>query len=176
MYVSPEKIVASNKAAVDALVELASAQFAAVEKLAALNLATAKTMFDETTEHVKSLAEAKDPQELAKVNSTFTQPAVDKAVAYGKSVYDIVVHTQASFSKVAESNAAEMNKVFVSLIDAAAKNSPAGSEAAVTAMKNALAAVNSAYDGMRKVAKQASEVVEVNFAAAQTAKPARKPA
>jgi len=145
----------------------------AVEKLAALNLATAKSLFEDTTEQVKALAVAKDPQELVKLNSSFAQPAVEKAVTYGKSVYDIAVQTQASFTKVAEANVAELNKAFVTLLDTAAKNSPAGSDAAVTAMKSALAAVNSAYDSIQKVAKQAAEVVEVNFAAAQN-KPRRK--
>ena len=176
MYVSPEKLVATNKAAVDALLELAGAQFAAGEKLAALNLATAKSVFEDSTEHVKALAEAKDPQELVKLNSSFAQPAIEKAVAYGKGVYDVALSTQSSFTKVAEANVAEMNKALVTLLDAAAKNSPTGSDAAVTAMKSALAAVNSAYDSIQKVAKQAAEVVEVNFAAAQAAKPRRKAA
>ncbi len=47
-----------------------------------------------------------------------------------------------------------------------AKNAPAGSDAAVTAMKSALAAANTAYDSMSRVAQQAADVVEGNFAAA----------
>ncbi len=176
MYVSPEKFVATNKAAVDAVLELAGAQFAAFEKIAALNLATAKSLFEDTSEQVKALAEAKDPQELMKLNSSYAQPAVEKAVAYGKGVYDVAVQTQSSFTKVAEANVAEMNKAFVSLLDAAAKNSPTGSDAAVNAMKTALASFNSAYDSMQKVAKQAADVVEVNFAAASQAKSRRKSA
>lgn len=167
MYVTPEKLVASNKAGVDAMVAVATAQFAAFEKLAALNINTAKSLFSETTEHVKAVAEAKDPQELIKLNTSYVQPSIENAVAYGKSVYDIASQTQATVSKLAESHAAEVNKAVASLVDSLAKNAPAGSDPIVTAMKTALAAANTAYDNMTKAAKQAAEVVEVNFAQAQ---------
>jgi phasin family protein len=175
MYVTPEKIAATNKAGVDAVLALASAQFSAIEKLAALNISAARNAFSEVSEHVKSLAEAKDAQELIKINTAFAQPNLEKSVAYGKSVYDIAAQTQATVTKLAEGHAAEINRAFVTLLDSVAKNAPAGSDPMVTAMKTALAAVNSAYDNMTKAAKQAAEVVEVNFAAA-TQKPRRKAA
>lgn len=166
MYVSPEKIAASNKAGIESILAFANVQFAAIEAIAALNMNAAKATFEETAEHVKALSEAKDPQEYAKLNTAYAQPSIEKSVAYGKHVYDIAAQTQATLTKMAESQATEMNKVFVSLLDNVAKNAPAGSDPMVTAMKTALAAANSAYDNLSKAAKQAAEVVEGNFAAA----------
>lgn len=173
MYVTPEKIAASGKAGVDTLLAFANAQFAAFEKFAELNLNAAKATFEEAAGHVKALAEAKDPQEYAKLNTAFAQPAMDKAVSYGKHVYDIAAQTQASMGKIVEAQAAEANKAFTTLLDTVSKNAPAGSDPVVTAMKTALAAVNGAYDNISKAAKQAAEVVEVNFNAA-TQKTRRK--
>ena len=42
----------------------------------------------------------------------------------------------------------------------------AGSDVAVAAVKSMLAAANSAYDNLTKVAKQATEIAEANVAAA----------
>lgn len=176
MYVTPEKLAATNKAGVDALVEIASVQFAALEKLTALNMLTAKQAFEDVSEQMKALADIKDPQELVKFATTLAQPSTEKAVAYGKGVYDVAASTTSTLTKLAESNAAEMNKALVALLDGMAKNAPAGSDAAVTAMKTALAAVNSAYDSIQKVAKQASDVIEVNFGAATKGSPRRKAA
>lgn len=176
MYVTPEKLVATNKAGVDALVGIASVHFAAFEKLTALNVATARSMFEDAAEQLKAFAEIKDPQELVKLSSAFAQPNAEKAVAYGKTVYDVATQASSSLTKLAESNVAEMNKSMVALLDGMAKNAPAGSDAAVTAMKTALAAVNSAYDSIQKVAKQASDVIEVNFGAAAKAGGRRKTA
>ena len=58
------------------------------------------------------------------------------------------------------------NDFFVSLLDKVSKNAPAGSDVAVAAVKSMLAAANSAYDNMNKVAKQATEIAEANVAAA----------
>ena len=57
-----------------------------------------------------------------------------------------------------------------------AKNSPAGSEAAVAVMKSAVAAANNAFESVQKAVKQASEVAEANVnAMASSATGAAKP-
>ena len=43
------------------------------------------------------------------------------------------------------------------------KNAPAGSELGIAAVKSAIAAANSAYDNMSKVAKQVTEATQSNF-------------
>mgnify|MGYP001259449526 CR=1 FL=1 len=48
----------------------------------------------------------------------------------------------------AEARAGEWNENFVSILDKAVKNAPAGSDVAVTAVKQMIAAANSAYDNL----------------------------
>ena len=57
-----------------------------------------------------------------------------------------------------------MQKEFANLIDKSFKNAPAGSETAVAAVKSAVAAATSAYDNASKIAKQALDMAEANFA------------
>jgi hypothetical protein len=84
-------------------------------------------------------------------------------------VYELAAQNQAEFTRFAEVQASEVNKNVVGLLDKFAKNAPAGSDVAVAAVKSALAAANSAYDSLSKVAKQATEIAEANFSAATTA-------
>jgi uncharacterized protein YaaN involved in tellurite resistance len=49
------------------------------------------------------------------------------------------------------------------LVDNAAKNAPAGSEAAVAAFKTAVAAGSNALETVQKAVKQATEVAETNY-------------
>ena len=72
----------------------------------------------------------------------------------------------AELSKVAERRAAEWNDNFVVLLDKVSKNAPAGSDVAVAAVKSMLAAGNSAYDNLTKIARQATEIAEANVTAA----------
>ena len=178
MYVTPDKFAASSKAGVEAMLGFAQAQFAAFERLAHLNIESAKEAIADSAEHVKTLLEAKDPQDLIKLNAAYTQPAMAKAVTYGKSVYDVATQTQATITGLVESHTAELNRNVVSMIDTLAKNTPVGGEAAMSAAGStpiAGSVMNTAYDSMNRVAKQAAEVVEVNFAnATSTAAAAAK--
>ena len=166
MYVTPEQIQATTKANVEAILSLASTQFAAIEKLASLNANAVKSVFEDSIANARALAGAKDAQELVNLQSTFAQPAFEKAIAYSKSVYEVATQTNTELSKVAERRVAEWNENFVSLLDKAAKNAPAGSDVAVNAVKQMLAAANTAYDNFTKVAKQATEIAEANVTAA----------
>ncbi|TAK43086.1 MAG: phasin family protein [Betaproteobacteria bacterium] len=171
MYVTPEQVQAANKTNVDAILALATSQYAAFEKFANLNATAFKTAFEDSIANARALAGAKDAQEFISLQTSFAQPAIEKAVAYSKSVYEVATQANAEFSKMTEKRVAEWNDSFVSLLDKAAKNAPAGSDVAVTAMKQMIAAANSAYDNMTKVARQATEIAEANVAAAtETAK------
>ena len=166
MYVTPEQFQATTKANMEAILWLASSQFGTIEKLANLSATALKAAFEDSIANARALAGAKDVQEFVNLQSTFAQPAIEKAIAYSRSVYEVATQTNAEFSKMAEKRVAEWNENFVSLLDKAVKNAPAGSDVAVTAVKQMIAAANSAYDNFNKVAKQATEIAEANVTAA----------
>jgi phasin family protein len=169
MYVTPEQIAATNKAGVDAIISLANSQFAAFERWSTLNMNATKAAFEDSVNHAKALLGAKDVQEFINLNAAAAQPALEKAIAYSRSVYEVATQSQAELTKAVESQAAELNRNVVGFLDKVSKNAPAGSDVAVAAVKSALAAANSAYDSFTKVAKQASEIAEANFSAVTTA-------
>lgn len=166
MYLTPEQTQASTKANLDAILSLATSQFAALERLASLNANTVKGVFDQSIASARALAGAKDVQELVQLQSGFALPTLDKAIAYSRSVYEVVTHASAEASKIGERRATEWKEDFVSALDKAAKNAPAGSDVTVSAVKQMLAVANTAYDNFSKVAKHASEITDEGIAAA----------
>jgi adenine-specific DNA methylase len=84
-------------------------------------------------------------------------------------MYEIATQAQNEVSKLIEGQMTELNKNVASALDKAAKSAPAGSDVTIAAVKSAIAAANSAYDSMSKVAKQAAEIAEANVAAATDA-------
>ena len=168
-FITPEQFAASNKANIETLLTLANAAFASAERLAALNLNTARSILEDGVANTKALMAVKDVQELVNLQASLAQPIVEKAVAYARSVYEITSQSQEEVSKVLEGQVAELNKGVASALDKAAKSAPAGSDVAVAAVKSAIAAANSAYDSMSKAAKQVAEIAEANVAAATNA-------
>jgi phasin family protein len=166
---TPEQFAAANKAAVETTLTLANTAFASAERLAALNLNTARAILEDVVANAKALLSAKDVQDLVSLQTTLAQPAVEKAVAYSRSIYEIASQTQDEVAKLIETQFAEVNKNVAVALDQAAKSAPAGSDVAVAAVKSAIAAANSAYDSLSKAAKQVADIAEANVAAATNA-------
>ncbi len=169
MIKTPEQFAAANKATVDSLLSLANSALASAERIAALNLNTARSLVEDSVSSAKALMGAKDVQEALSIQASLAQPNVDKAVAYSRSVYYFSAHTQEELAKLVEAQSAEFQKSVAGLLDQAAKSAPAGSDVAVAAVKSAIAAANSAFDNMNKAAKQVAEITEANVAAATNA-------
>lgn len=165
-----EQIIASRTTGVETLLALADKAFEGTKKLTELNVLTAKTLLGEAQETATAALAAKDAQEFLALQTGLLQPAVEKATAYSRHVYEIVAATSAEFTKMVEAAVAEANKAMMAAVEAAAKNAPAGSEQAVALVKSAVESASSAYEGLQKAAKQATETAVANLeTAADTA-------
>ena len=158
-----EQLMAAHKSNVEVLFGLTNKAFEGVEKLVELNLQVARAAIGEAAENAKAVMSAKDAQEFMALQAGLLQPAAEKAAAYSRHLYDIAASTGAEVSKVAEATAAEAQSKFMSVVDTAVKNAPAGSENAVALVKSAVAAANNAFEGVQKAVKQATESAEANF-------------
>lgn len=165
MFKTPEQFATANKAAVDSMLTLANTALASAERIAALNLNTARSALEDTASGVQTVLSAKDPQAALAAQKSLAQPAVDKAVAYGKSVFEITSQTQQELAKMVEAQFSDFQKSIAGMVEMAAKSAPAGSEGAVAAIQNAIAAANSAFGNMNAVTKQFTDAAQANIAA-----------
>ena len=160
-----DQVIAAQKTNIETIFGLTNKAFEGVEKLVELNLQVARAAIGEVAENTKAALSAKDAQEFLALQAGLMQPAAEKAAAYSRHVYDIAAATGAEVAKVAEVTAAEAQSKFLSAVDSAVKNAPAGSENAVALVKSAVAAANNAFEGVQKAVKQATETAEANFQA-----------
>jgi phasin family protein len=173
-----EQIVAAQKANIETIFGLTQKAFEGVEKLVELNVQATKAALSESANSTQALLSVKDAQELLTLQASLMQPLAEKTVAYSRHLYDIASGTSAEFGKAAEAQATDAQKKFMSVVDNAAKNAPAGSETAVAVMKSAVSAANNAMESVQKAVKQATEMAETNFATvtAQAVNAAKAPA
>jgi len=163
MFQTPEQIIAMNKSSLEATMRFAGVAIEGAERMIDLQMKAAKSAFADSIQSAKALAAVKDFQELAALKDTMAQPTMEKATAYAKSVYDLTSETQAEIGKLVEAQVAEFNKEVVTGLDKMVKTAPAGSEVGVAAIKSAIAAVNSSYDNLTKVAKQFAQASQANM-------------
>ncbi|MBU3697441.1 phasin family protein [Dechloromonas sp.] len=176
MSINTEQFAAANKAAVDSLLSVANTALASAERIANLNLETARAAFEDSAANTKALLGAKDVQEALSIQASLAQPNIDKAVAYSRSVAEISTQTQEELAKLVEAQFGDFQKSVAGMLEKAAKSAPAGSDVAVAAVQSAIAAATSAFDNMRKSAQQVTALAQNNIAAATsaTAKAAKK--
>ena len=165
MYQTPEQFAAINKANLEVAMKFAGVALQGAERILDLQLKAAKSAFADSVESAKAIASVKDLQQLAALKESLAQPSIEKATAYAKSVYDVTAATQAEIGKLVEEQVSEFNKQVVTALDKMVKTAPAGSEVGIAALKSGIAAVNSGYDNLSKVAKQFAEATQSNIEA-----------
>jgi len=176
MYQTPDQLIALNKANVEAFVRFAGVALEGAERLLDLQLKTAKNALSDGLENARILASVRDFEQLTALKDTLVQPSFEKATAYAKKAYDVATETQTDLNKLVEEQVTEFNKQVISALDQIVKTAPAGSEVGIAAMKSTLAAVNSGFDNLTKVAKQFGEATQSNMevVANQTIEAAKK--
>ena len=165
MTTTPENLTAAIKSALATSETAALSSFEAAERLTALNLNTARSLFEDGTAAVRSLIAVKTPNDLVALQTALVQPAAEKAMAYFRSSYEIVAQGVEEAVKPFEAQYAELNKAIASALESAAKSAPVGSDVAVAAVQSAIAAANSAYDNLNKATRKVVAITESNVAA-----------
>lgn len=173
MSATPEQLIATAKSNVEAglktSVSAANTVFGAVERVSALNLATARSAFDDAVAFSKAVAAAKDPKALAALQLGLLNPTAEKAIAYAKALGDIGTQVKDDLTKLYEADVAALTGTLNAALEDLFKKAPAGSEAAVSAVKTAIANASSAYEGAAKAAKQVAEAAQASLETATAA-------
>jgi phasin family protein len=163
MNLTPEQLAAAQKANLETLTGITNQALLSIEKLVELNMHIAKASLSDSMQSAKKALEIKDVQQLLAHQAEAVQPMAEKMMAYSRHLYELANDTQAGFSKTAEKEMQASQKKMNTMVEDWSKNAPAGSEAAVAAMKQAIASANTIYENSQKAMKQALDVAQTNL-------------
>jgi phasin family protein len=113
-----ESLAAVNKAGYNNAVKLAALSIDKVERLAKLNLTTAKTALADGVQNANAIAGIKDVPSLLAMNAALTEAGMQSALGYSRVVYGIASEAQTEFSAFAEQAWAAYAKEVASFADA----------------------------------------------------------
>ena len=166
MYNATEQFAEFNKAGYDNAIKLASLSLEKAERLTKLNLQAAKIALEQGVNNANAVAGVKDVQEFLALRAKLAEAGVQTALGYSRGVYEIASEAQADFSALAEEAWASYTKGMAAWVEKATKNAPAGSDAAVTALKSTVAATTAAFDQFSKATKQVANFADASMRAA----------
>jgi len=163
MNLTPEQLAAAHKANLETLSGLTNQALQSIEKLVELNMHIAKQSLSDSMSSAKKALEVKDIQQLLAHQAEAVQPMAEKIMAYSRHLYELAHETQENFTKSAEKEFQAGQKKMNSLVEDWTKNAPPGSDAAVIAMKQAIASATNVYETSQKAVKHAVEVAQTNL-------------
>jgi len=169
MKLTPEQIAAAQKANLETLSGLTNQALQSIEKLIELNMHIAKQSLSESMSSAKKALEVKDIQQLLAHQAEAVQPMAEKIMAYSRHLYELAHETQASFTKSAEKEFQAGQRKMNALVEDWTKAAPAGSDAAVHAMKQAITSAANVFETSQKAVKHAVEVAQTNLKHATSA-------
>ena len=146
-----------------------------IERVAMLNLSTARTAVEMALSSVSGITGAQDLQVTTYLHTHVT-PAIEKGAEYTRNIIEINSATRHKIAERVENKIAEQQSEFHHLIERSLDQGPLASQKAVSMVKSAMRATSDTLDGISQAAKRAGEMVEASTSAVAnaTAKSARK--
>jgi phasin family protein len=136
------------------------------ERLLKQQFEQSKQVLEANVQAGKELASLTDPQQiLAQTNKLLTQ-SFETSISHTHSIYDIVSQTRSELAALTEESFGRFNKAFISDLESLTQNGPAGSDAAVNALKSSFAAAAAAVNSMTRTAQQVADIAENSIKAA----------
>lgn len=176
MYNAPEQFAEFNKSNVAQATRLAALAIENAEKIAKLNIATAKAALAQGVEGASAATSVRDVQDLLALRAKYAESGVAAAVGYSKSLYEFASEAQSQYAALAEEAWSTYTKGLAIWVEKASKSAPAGSDAGFNALKSTVAATTAAFDQFQKATKQVVSFADasVRAAAANASKAAPK--
>ena len=159
-----------SQAAVEAAARLTRISFDSAERAFAVQLEYTKVAFGQASENARAVSQVKDVQELLTLRTRIAENALENAMGYSRSLYEVASEAQAEYSRLAEERMARFQQSVSETVEQAARSAPAGGDIAVAAIKSSLAATTAAFDSFNKAARHVASFTDAGVKAARAKK------
>ena len=157
-----------SQASVEAAARLTRISFDSTERAFAVQLEYAKGALAQAAVTARAVSQVKDVAQLVSLRARLAENALENAMGYSRSLYEVASEAQSQYSKLAEERMAFFQKAVSESVEQAARSAPGGGDIAAAAIKSSLAATTAAFDSFAKAAKHVSSYADASVKAART--------
>lgn len=125
-------------------------------RLAELNMQTARTSLEQSSEQIRALLEARDTETLTALVTSFAMLPPEKFSAYANAVYTIAQETGVDIGALVEQQIARSNEQLAEAVETLARSAPGGAGGALDFITQSMDAARAAYEQMQQAAAQAA--------------------
>jgi len=166
MITQPEQMMKMQAEALEASRQAAAKTLEGWQKLAELNLQTARASLEQSSEQINALLAARDTKALTDLVTSMARPPQDQFSAYAKAVYSIYRDANQDFASMLDKQVSASNRQLAESVENLARNAPAGSEGVVSLIRQSMAAAQNAYDQVNQAGRKLAEMADAKVSPA----------
>jgi phasin family protein len=143
-----------QREALDASTAAATKTLEGFQKLAALNMQTARTALEQSTEQIEALLKARDAKTLSDLVTGMARLSPEQFSAYARAVYAISSETGGDVAAMVQKQIVDSNSKLAAAVESLAGGMTGGAPNASDFIAQSMKAAQSAYDQMQAAAQQ----------------------
>lgn len=152
-----EKIVSAHKSQLTALHDMTGKALNVVERIAQLNVDTARTHLQDHGEHMSILLSSKDLKSLSRLNEEVLHKIAEKTASYNHDLFKLASGLGSEFGELVQEQMKSAQQEFFSAVEATMSSLPESAGPVKDALKSAMVQASDAMISVQNVVKQAQD-------------------
>lgn len=155
-----DNMLASQHAAINALLAVGQTALASAERMAALNLHAVREAMVDFAQGTQKMLTVRSPYDAAELPRALSTPQIEKSVLYSRSLYELSSVAQEDAVRLIESQYNGFMQSMSELANLIARSTPTGSEVAVAAIRSTMQSTRDAFQEFHHAVEKFTEVAE----------------
>ncbi|MCK0509820.1 phasin family protein [Aromatoleum buckelii] len=158
MATKQDQINELQKKNLEAAVRLAQMSIENSQRIMELQVAVAKSLFEEGVENAKALSSVKDPKQAIELRTQYAQSTTEKMLSCAREMAELTNRTQAEVGKLVGEQLSTGGKDMFEAMQKMFTGMPITDQNAMTALQTAMDTTRSAFEQMTRASSEAFQM------------------
>ncbi|MDR0634120.1 MAG: phasin family protein [Azoarcus sp.] len=155
MAAKAEQVNELQKKSLEAAVQLAQLSIENTQRVIEIQVAVAKSLFEDSVNNAKALSGIKDPQEALQLRNRFAQNAAEKVFAGAREIAEVATRAQSQVSKLVGEQFTASSTEVLGTIQQLFKGLPIADAGTLNAIQHTLDTTRSAVEQLTRASSEA---------------------
>lgn len=155
MAARPDHVNEAQKKSLEAAVQLAQLSIENTQRVIEVQVAVAKSLFEDSVNNAKALSGIKDPQEAALIRTRLAQSSAEKVFAGAREIAEIITKAQAQVGKLVGEQVSNSSTEMMEAIQKMFQGMPISDKGTMDAIQNTLNTTRSTVEQLTRASSEA---------------------
>jgi len=165
MAAKTEQVNELQKKSLDAAVQLAQLSIENTQRVIEVQVAVAKSLFEDSVDNAKALTGIRNPQEAVQLRTRFAQSSAEKVFAGAREIAEIAAKAQAQIGKFVGEQLTNSSTEVLEAIQQMFQGLPIADQNTLNAIQNTLNTTRAAVEQLTRVSSNAFQTSSEAFQA-----------